>query len=512
LDEWVFGDHSVLVGFDFPIGLPERYGNKTGFKNFLDALPRLGHGEWGSFFVVATCPAEISLWRPFYRASSRPRGARLAHLLAALSFNKMDDLRRVCEQKTLFRPAACPIFWTLVPNQVGKAAIHGWQNVVRPAFERGARLWPFQGDLAELSQSATCVLCETYPREFYTQLTGEIGSRRGGAKTAQEARQQAGPSLLAWAERHSVHLADDAQKMICDGFGSSRFGDDQFDAVIGLFGMIGVVIGGQNPPPEVCTNWEGWILGQRTNQARKQENYKLTSKSTTTRSDSSYAEARKESKQITRGGFSWPWIAVATALVALPLLAYPLFQTQSQFWSVQSELDEANEQSLPFLKAELRKREQELGEVNEQLVSEREVSQSQIETLNKTANKAKSKLVESERQITALKGALESASRQVEQLTSNRDAAQSKLTEKQSYIKVIFDKAKKTAEQANAKIGEAENATNSAKAEVSKLQSALDRANSEIEILKAKLQLEQVQSRATSAPDPTEADSGVGQR
>ena len=55
LDEWVFGGRSVLAGFDFPIGLPERYGNKTGFKNFLDALPRLGHGEWGSFFLVATC-------------------------------------------------------------------------------------------------------------------------------------------------------------------------------------------------------------------------------------------------------------------------------------------------------------------------------------------------------------------------------------------------------------------------------------------------------------------------
>ena len=349
--------------------------------------------------------------------------------------------------------------------------------------------------------------------------------------------------------------------------------------------MIGVVIGGQNPPPEVCTNWEGWILGQRANQACKQEVQKPTSKSMTTCSDSACAEAGKEWKQITRGGFSWPWIAVATALVALPLLAHPLFQTQRQLWSVQSELGEANEQdqgraatgrervlaslktelvaankarlllqsnldeaksdnaqlrrdldaahlrskereaqgqehaaelekartTTEAAKAELTKREKELGEVNEQLASEREASQSQIETLNKTANEAKSKLVESERQIAALKEALELASRQVEQLTSNKDAAESKLSEKESYIKVIFDKAKETAEQANAKIGEAENAPNSAKAEVSKLQSALDQANSEIEILKAKLQLEQAQSQATSAPEPPETDSGVGQ-
>src|SRR5262249_77998 len=162
-------------------------------------------------------------------------------------------------------------------------------------------------------------------------------------------------------------------------------------------------------PPEVCTNWEGWILGPRANQVRKQEIQKLTLASMTTCSDSACAETRKESKQTTRGGFSWPWIVGATALVALSLLAHPLFQEQSQLWSAQSELDEANEQSLPFLKEELTKQEKELGEVNEQLAFEREASQSQIETLNKTANEAKSKLVESERQIAALKEASESA-------------------------------------------------------------------------------------------------------
>jgi hypothetical protein len=46
-------------------------------------------------------------------------------------------LRRQCERATPTRRAACPLFWTLGSNQVGKAAISGWQEVIAPAQRHG---------------------------------------------------------------------------------------------------------------------------------------------------------------------------------------------------------------------------------------------------------------------------------------------------------------------------------------------------------------------------------------
>jgi hypothetical protein len=43
-------DGSALVGFDFPIGLPEQYARTAGFKEFKSFLLQLGAGEWVSFF------------------------------------------------------------------------------------------------------------------------------------------------------------------------------------------------------------------------------------------------------------------------------------------------------------------------------------------------------------------------------------------------------------------------------------------------------------------------------
>jgi hypothetical protein len=68
-------------------------------------------------------------------------------------------------------------------NQVGKAAIDGWQNVIRPALALGGRLWPFEGALHELSKSTRCVFCETYSRE--AMATSELPF---GKATANESR------------------------------------------------------------------------------------------------------------------------------------------------------------------------------------------------------------------------------------------------------------------------------------------------------------------------------------
>jgi hypothetical protein len=71
--------------------------------------------------------------------------------------------------------------------------------------------------------------------------------------------------VLAWAKRHSVTFCADARKQLLDGFGSSKSGEDPFDALIGLLGMIEVV-DARRPegyaPTANAAAWEGWILGQ----------------------------------------------------------------------------------------------------------------------------------------------------------------------------------------------------------------------------------------------------------
>jgi len=72
----------LLMGFDFPIGLPAWYGNHTGLGSFPEALAAFGSGEWQSWYRVAEHASEISIHRPFY--PMRPGGTLRAHLHAVL--------------------------------------------------------------------------------------------------------------------------------------------------------------------------------------------------------------------------------------------------------------------------------------------------------------------------------------------------------------------------------------------------------------------------------------------
>jgi len=70
----------VLAGFDFPIGLPWQYGQRTGLGNFRRAVAALGReGPWVRWFEVAEQRADVSLHRPFY--PMRPGATRQRHLL-----------------------------------------------------------------------------------------------------------------------------------------------------------------------------------------------------------------------------------------------------------------------------------------------------------------------------------------------------------------------------------------------------------------------------------------------
>jgi hypothetical protein len=248
----------ALVGFDFPIGVPERYASAAGIEKFKSFLLELGTGAWADFFTVSRTSSEISMHRPFYPC--KPGGTKQLHLLAALGLQDIGDLRRQCERKQNGRRAACALFWTLGANQVGKGAIVGWRDVLAPALhgDKNVALWPFDGRLEELLEPGKIVIAETYPAECYGWFfseplrgKGKLGVRRG-----------VGMRLLGWASNTGVELEAALQEEIEAGFPD---GDDAFDAVVGLFGMIEVVTGKRHtgePHDDRTRRVEGWILGQ----------------------------------------------------------------------------------------------------------------------------------------------------------------------------------------------------------------------------------------------------------
>ena len=251
----------TLAGFDFPVGVPAAYAQKAKVSRFTELLEVLGAGDWLEFYRVCEEDKEISLRRPFYPRVSSSK-ARQVHLLAALGVGDIDALRRACERQTKTRRAACSLFWTLGGNQVGKAAISGWRDVVQPARRGGALLWPFDGDLAALSKGNHLVICETYPAEAY----GHIGVRfaPGASKQRQTDRRAATAALLPRSFKYGIEFSDAMRDALVDGFGPLKSGEDPFDAALGLLGMIEVVDGRRaaGPTQIEAAQSEGWILGQ----------------------------------------------------------------------------------------------------------------------------------------------------------------------------------------------------------------------------------------------------------
>lgn len=250
----------ILAGFDFPIGLPAAYAHRAGIDAFLPYLGQFGHGEWVDFYRVAETPQQISLRRPFY--PQRPGGTSIHHLLAGLGLSARHELYRVCERAHLARGAAAPLFWTLGAQQVGKAAITGWRDMLAPALDDPAlplAIWPFAGGLDNLLAPGALVVAETYPAEAASFL----GLAGPGSKRSQPARRQHAERLLSLAWELRVVLDPDLDEAIQDGFGADAMAEDRFDAFVGLLGMLAVVRGRQpaGAPPPAVAPVEGWILG-----------------------------------------------------------------------------------------------------------------------------------------------------------------------------------------------------------------------------------------------------------
>jgi hypothetical protein len=259
---------SIVVGFDFPIGVPTAYAQRAGIDHFAHLLARLGTGDWDRFYDVAETADDIDLCRPFYPRRSGKKGeVKQHHLLDALGIASMNDLLRTCERATNGRGTACPLFWTLGAKQVGKAALLGWREVLAPAVsdpEVDVALWPFDGELDDLIARKSVVIVETYPAEACTHL-GLTPPGAGWSKRRQDGRRAQRQKLRDWAAHRPVELASDLAAAIDEGFGPSSDAEDPFDALLGLLSMLDVILGyraaGAPRSNEVrCV--EGWILGQ----------------------------------------------------------------------------------------------------------------------------------------------------------------------------------------------------------------------------------------------------------
>jgi hypothetical protein len=251
---------TAVLGFDFPIGLPRAYADRAGVSDFTTFLRSCGEGDWDELFDVADAPHEITLRRPFYPRTYLPKGAKKReHLTSALEL-EYDALLRRCERARPGRGAACSLFWTCGGNQVGKGALAGWRLLrAEPA---STRFWPFDGSLDALVSSGGTIVTETYPAEF----THHVGLGRVVGKRRHDVRRIHAGALLDCASGLDIELDPSLENRVRDGFGPAASGEDQFDAFIGLLGMVNVLEQRREPGDPAddrsVQTVEGWILGQ----------------------------------------------------------------------------------------------------------------------------------------------------------------------------------------------------------------------------------------------------------
>ena len=108
------------------------------------------------------------------------------------------------------------------------------------------------------------VVAETCPAEVYRHL--DLVVRGGGQSKRRQSDRAADAKVMhAWVRASRACLMRRLQVEIADGFGVGKDGEDRFDAVVGLLGMLDVVLGSlpSGEPEDDTTRIEGWILGQQ---------------------------------------------------------------------------------------------------------------------------------------------------------------------------------------------------------------------------------------------------------
>jgi hypothetical protein len=240
----------VLLGVDFPLGVPLAWAQRAKVDSFRGLLAQAGQGRFARFFEVASSPEELHPTRPFYPL--RPHGASRAAQALALGVESAGSLKRACD---VVAGAEC-LFWTLGPKQVGKGALLGWRELLQPQLRReDFGLWPLDGTLGELLERCAVVVAETYP----AACARSLGLGRF-AKGDVAQRKRVGAALLQWAASHAVTVDSAVRTQVQRGFDS----DDAFDCVVGFLGQVQVLRGEQPEgaaPPGDAGHVEGWILG-----------------------------------------------------------------------------------------------------------------------------------------------------------------------------------------------------------------------------------------------------------
>ena len=252
---------AVALGVDLPLGVPRRYAHAHAEAADFPAFLR-GLAHRAEFFAVCATLDEITPARPFYPARGVAGMTRAAHA-AALGLGDAGGLSRLCDRATALRPAGAPLFWTLGANQTGKAAITAWRDWLLPGLAAGddLRLWPFEGRLADLLAPGAVVIAETYPAEAMRQR----GLAMSGSKRRQSDRAALAERLLDALEERRAMPEPDLLAAIRDGFGADAAGEDRFDSLLGLLGLLAVLDGAQPdavPDDPWIRRWEGWVLGQ----------------------------------------------------------------------------------------------------------------------------------------------------------------------------------------------------------------------------------------------------------
>ena len=251
----------VALGLDLPLGLPRDYARHLAEPDFPAFLRGLAAAR-PDFFTVSATLETVGRDRPFYPARGVRGMTRAAHA-AALGMDGPLGLSRLCDRATAERPAGAPLFWTLGANQSGKAAIAAWRDWLVPALGAGlpVALWPFEGGLHALLAPGRAVLAEVYPAEALRHC----GLRLAGSKRARAPRRASAGALRGAMEARRVLPSPALAAAVADGFGADATGEDRFDSVVGLLGLIGVLDGARPdfvPDDPWVRRWEGWVLGQ----------------------------------------------------------------------------------------------------------------------------------------------------------------------------------------------------------------------------------------------------------
>lgn len=257
----------LVIGLDMPIGLPEPYARRVGITDFCRFLKGEEGPDWSDFSTVSERLATVTPNRPFFPKGNiadtdKQGGKPQQNWLKQLGMEKAETYRR-CDLGTDDRASAASLFWTKGANQVGKAALSGWSELIAPLLRHQADqvgLWPFDGDLAALVQDRRVTVVEAYPGEIY----GWFGCKPR-SKTKRDSRLEQVVALEAAIDQLELQLSSDAKQQLADGFGDDDKGEDRFDCFVGALGLVAVLADHQPAPtPEdpIFRSIEGWILGQ----------------------------------------------------------------------------------------------------------------------------------------------------------------------------------------------------------------------------------------------------------